>query len=139
MKIADFFYTSGQVAKLMNVTRVTVWRWVQSGKFNAQYIDREALIPKWEVDLLLENKRIEKPITIAVRNARFIVCDMALFSSAPKNRAISTAVPLLIPSSELYTPAHILFAIAAAAMDNVADPIFAINTRSIRLTNITVA
>jgi excisionase family DNA binding protein len=56
MKIANFFYTSGQAAKLLGVTRITIWRWAKSGKFNPQYIGREALIPKWEVDLFLESR-----------------------------------------------------------------------------------
>jgi len=56
MNISEFFYTSGQSAKLLNVTRITIWRWVKEGKFNAQFIGKEALIPKWEVDLILESK-----------------------------------------------------------------------------------
>lgn len=54
MKISEFFYTSGQAAKLLGVTRVTMWRWIKARKFNPQYIGREALIPKWEVDLMKE-------------------------------------------------------------------------------------
>ena len=38
------------------ITRSTIWRWAKSGKFNPQYIGREALIPKWEVDLFLESQ-----------------------------------------------------------------------------------
>lgn len=52
MEISEFFYTSGQAAKLLGVTRITVWRWVKANKFNLQYIGKEALISKWEVDLL---------------------------------------------------------------------------------------
>ena len=46
MKIADYFYTEGQVAELLGVNRVTIWRWIKGGKFNVQHIGREALIPK---------------------------------------------------------------------------------------------
>ncbi len=56
MKIADFFYTSGQGARLLGVTRITIWRWIQAGRFNVQYIGREALIPKWEVELIKEKR-----------------------------------------------------------------------------------
>ena len=54
MNISDFFYTSGQAARLLGVTRITIWRWVKSRRFNVQYIGREALIPKWEIDILKE-------------------------------------------------------------------------------------
>ena len=59
MKIAEFFYTSGQAAKLLGVTRITIWRWVKSERFNVQYIGREALIPKWEIDLLKVKKTVK--------------------------------------------------------------------------------
>ncbi len=32
--ILDYFYTEKQVAELLNVNRITVWRWINSGKFN---------------------------------------------------------------------------------------------------------
>jgi excisionase family DNA binding protein len=57
MEISDYFYTVGQVAELMNVTRISVWRWVQGGKFNAQRVGAVVLIPKWEVELLKVTKR----------------------------------------------------------------------------------
>jgi len=56
MKITDFFYTEGQVSELLNVNRITIWRWIKGGKFTIQRIGREVLIPKWEVDLLLESR-----------------------------------------------------------------------------------
>jgi excisionase family DNA binding protein len=56
MKIADFFYTEGQASELLSVNRITIWRWIKSGKFNIQRIGREVLIPKWEVDFLLESR-----------------------------------------------------------------------------------
>ena len=57
MKIAEFFYTSGQAARLLDVTRITIWRWVKSGRFNVQYIGRGTLIPKWEVELVKEKRK----------------------------------------------------------------------------------
>ncbi len=56
MEIADFFYTEGQVARRLSVNRITVWRWIKSGKFSAQHVGREVLIPKWEVDLIKEKR-----------------------------------------------------------------------------------
>jgi excisionase family DNA binding protein len=52
VKIADFFYTEQQVADLLNVNRVTIWRWLKAGKFNTQKVGGVVLIPKWEVELL---------------------------------------------------------------------------------------
>jgi len=51
MELSDFFLTASQAALQLEVSRITIWRWVKEGKFNAQFIGREALIPKWEVDL----------------------------------------------------------------------------------------
>ncbi len=51
MKIAEFFYTEAEVARIFNVNRITIWRWVRAGKFDAQKVGREVLIPKWEVEL----------------------------------------------------------------------------------------
>ena len=50
MKILDYFYTEKQVAELLRVNRITVWRWIKKGKFNVQYVGREVLIPKWEIE-----------------------------------------------------------------------------------------
>ena len=52
MELAKYFYTSSQAALKLGVSRVTIWRWVKGGKFTAQIIGREALIPKWEIDLI---------------------------------------------------------------------------------------
>jgi len=52
MEILDYFYTEQQVAELLNVNRVTIWRWIKSGKFNIQRVGEVVLIPKWEVDFL---------------------------------------------------------------------------------------
>ena len=57
MQILDYFYTGNQVAELMGVNRITIWRWIKGGKFNIQGVGREVLIPKWEVELLLVKAR----------------------------------------------------------------------------------
>lgn len=58
MEILDYFYTENQVAKLLRVNRITVWRWVKSGKFGSQHVGREVLIPKWEVDLYMSKHSV---------------------------------------------------------------------------------
>ena len=58
MQIAEYFYTSGQVAEVLGITRVTVWRWMKEGRFNIQRVGREALIPKGEVDALIEARGV---------------------------------------------------------------------------------
>ena len=60
MNIAEHFYTSGQAASVLDVARVTVWRWVKEGKFDVQKIGKEALIPKWQVDLIKKRKEETK-------------------------------------------------------------------------------
>lgn len=52
MEIAEFFYTEGEAAKLLCVSRVTIWKWIKANKFSIQRVGREVLIPKWEVELL---------------------------------------------------------------------------------------
>ena len=52
MKISEYFYTEAQAARILDVNRITIWRWIRAGKFNAQKIGREVIIPKWEVELL---------------------------------------------------------------------------------------
>lgn len=56
MKISDIFYTEKQASEVLGVNRITIWRWVKSGRLNAQYIGREALIPKWEIELIKEKR-----------------------------------------------------------------------------------
>lgn len=52
MQIADYFFTETQAAKELGVNRITIWRWINSGRFNIQRIGRIVFIPKWEVEIL---------------------------------------------------------------------------------------
>ena len=72
MKIAGFFYTEAQVARIFDVNRITVWRWIRAGKFDAQKIGREVLVPKWEVELIKtkEGKRNGKRQISLVSNEK---------------------------------------------------------------------
>ena len=44
--------TEGQTAEVLGVSRITVWRWIEDGKFDIQRVGREVLTRKWEVELL---------------------------------------------------------------------------------------
>lgn len=57
MKIMDYFYTEQEAAGKLGVTRITIWRWIKNGKFDIQKIGGVVLIPKWEVDLIIESKK----------------------------------------------------------------------------------
>jgi len=57
MQIIDYFYTEKQAARMLGVNRITIWRWIKSGRFNIQHVGREVLIPKWEVELIRENRK----------------------------------------------------------------------------------
>lgn len=52
MKIADFFYTETEAAKVLNVNRITVWRWINNGRFDVQRVGGVVFIPKDEVELV---------------------------------------------------------------------------------------
>jgi excisionase family DNA binding protein len=52
MNIMDYFYTEQEAAKLLGVNPITIWRWVKAGKLDLQHVGREALIPKWEIEVL---------------------------------------------------------------------------------------
>lgn len=58
MQIVDYFYTEQQAAKLLGVNRITIWRWIKEGKFSTQQVGREVLIPKWEIDILVQSKAV---------------------------------------------------------------------------------
>ena len=60
LKISDFFYTEAEVARIFNVNRVTVWRWIRAGKFDSQKIGHEVIIPKWQVELMrIESENVK--------------------------------------------------------------------------------
>ena len=58
MELSEYFLTVGECAKVLGVSRVTVWRWTKEGRLNAQYIGREAAIPKWQVELMKEELKV---------------------------------------------------------------------------------
>ena len=52
MQISDFFYTENQVAKVLGISRMTVWRWIKDGRFDVQRVGGVVFIPKDEVELV---------------------------------------------------------------------------------------
>lgn len=46
------FYTLGDAAKVVGVSRVTLWRWIKSGKLEVVRVGREVLIEKRLVETM---------------------------------------------------------------------------------------
>ena len=61
MLISNYYYTLGDAAKVLGVTRICIWKWIQQGKIQGEKIGRETIFPKWEIKLLKErrNKNIK--------------------------------------------------------------------------------
>ena len=52
MQILDYFYTERQAAELLRVNRITIWRWIKSGKLDIQRAGGVVFIPKEQIDSL---------------------------------------------------------------------------------------
>ena len=52
IKISDFFYTETEAAKALGVNRITIWRWIKNGRFDAQHVGGVVFIPKDEVNFI---------------------------------------------------------------------------------------
>jgi excisionase family DNA binding protein len=59
MELREYFFTSGEAARILSINRITVWRWIKSGRLNVQRIGREVLVPKWQVELI-RDERLQK-------------------------------------------------------------------------------
>jgi excisionase family DNA binding protein len=59
MQILDHFYTESQAAKELGINRITIWRWIKSGRFNIQRIGKVVFIPKWEIDIIKSQQRVK--------------------------------------------------------------------------------
>jgi excisionase family DNA binding protein len=60
MQISDYFYTLGAAAKVLGITRISMWKWIQQGKIRGQKVGRETVFPKWEIELLAEARKSER-------------------------------------------------------------------------------
>lgn len=56
IKISDYFYTEEQAAEYLGVNRITIWRWIKTGKLNIQKFGSVVFLSKEEVDLIKEEK-----------------------------------------------------------------------------------
>lgn len=52
IQIAEYFYTMTEAAEVLEVDRVTIRRWIQSGKLNAQRVGRVVFVEKHQVDTI---------------------------------------------------------------------------------------
>ena len=50
------FYTYGETKTLLGVSKMTLWRWMQSGKLNAFKLGQESLFEKDAIDELKRNR-----------------------------------------------------------------------------------
>jgi len=62
MEISDWFYTEQQAADILQVNRLTIWRWIKARKLDAQSIGGSKkrvvlLIPKWRIDLIRDKRQ----------------------------------------------------------------------------------
>ncbi|WP_394356123.1 IS607 family transposase [Thermococcus stetteri] len=63
-------YRTGEVAKRLGVSAMTIRRWVKSGKIKAHKIGKEYRIPESEVLRLLEGKLLDKVVIYARVSSR---------------------------------------------------------------------
>lgn len=56
MQISDYFYTLGDAARELSVTRICIWKWIQQGKIRGEKIGRETIFPKWEIELIKKQR-----------------------------------------------------------------------------------
>ena len=51
------YYTIQEVAKMLKVAYLTVYRWIQSGKLTSNKAGKQYRIKKTELDKFIENKK----------------------------------------------------------------------------------
>ena len=56
MLVSDYYYTLGDAAKVLGVTRICIWKWIQKGKIRGEKVGRETIFPRWEIELLKEQR-----------------------------------------------------------------------------------
>ncbi|WP_456366280.1 IS607 family transposase [Thermococcus sp.] len=63
-------YRTGEVAKKLGVSKMTVLRWIKSGKLKAHRIGKEYRVPESEIKRLLEGKIPDKVVVYARVSSR---------------------------------------------------------------------
>lgn len=51
-QVRDMYFTIGNAAKELGVTRMTLWRWMQSNKLQGYRLGREIFIEKADIERL---------------------------------------------------------------------------------------
>jgi hypothetical protein len=74
MKISEFFYTQRQVAEILDVTPITIWRWSKMGRFDIQRIGKTILIPKWQIELVKEFRQRSRKKHRVSQQAHYYPC-----------------------------------------------------------------
>lgn len=60
MVVSDYFYNLRDAAKVLGVTRICMWKWIEAGKIRGQKIGRETIFAKWEIEVLKEQRNAQK-------------------------------------------------------------------------------
>ncbi len=63
--LSQYYYTLSEAAHHLGISRMTLSRWLKSGKIEAYRVGSERMIPKWEIELLKEQRNRKKG-TIAI-------------------------------------------------------------------------
>ena len=63
--LSQYYYTLSEAAQRLGVNRMTLSRWLKTGKIEAYRVGRKRMFPKWEIELLKEQCNRKKG-TIAI-------------------------------------------------------------------------
>ncbi|GAB6135881.1 hypothetical protein JCM16307_14300 [Thermococcus prieurii] len=63
-------YRTGEVAKKLGVSKMTILRWIKSGKLKAHRIGKEYRVPESEIKRILEGKIPDKVVIYARVSSR---------------------------------------------------------------------
>jgi excisionase family DNA binding protein len=59
--LSDIYVTTAKAAILLNVSPVTIWRWVNEGKLKAEKVGRELLVKKSDLSGVTKSRAGRKP------------------------------------------------------------------------------
>ena len=59
--ITENYVTKAEAATLLNVNRLTIWRWVRDGKLQAEKVGRELLIRRDDLTTMTKSPAGRKP------------------------------------------------------------------------------
>ncbi len=64
--LVDEYATKAEAARLLGVDRLTIYRWIKSGKLKAERIGREVLIRRSDLSRMSTRKRAKRPCTTSL-------------------------------------------------------------------------